>query len=685
MNATPPKETLLVCNCQRTMEIDGPRLAAALGQEGALTVHTELCRSQLAAYQSAIAGGGSVHVACTQEAPLFREVAEEREAAETGLQFTNIRERAGWCEIKSGALPKMAALLAEAAHTPKPTGLITLKSEGSCLVYGAGQIALDVAYELADRLSVNLLQTDTADVVPPSVVTVPISKGRIRNATGHLGAFEIEVDGYAPMLPSSRRALDFVMARDGAKAKCDIILDLSGARPLFPDSARRDGYVRADPANPAAVAKAMFKVSDLVGEFEKPLYVSFDAAICAHARSRKVGCTNCLDVCPTGAITPAGDHVAVDPAICGGCGHCSAVCPTGAVSYSFPRRDDLVTRAQILLKTYRAAGGSRPVLLLHDESHGGPLIAAMARFGRGLPVNVLPLALYSVFQIGHDLLAAMLAAGAEQIVVLAPPGAPHELPALEAQAALLSTFLDALGYQGPCVHILVERDPDMVEAALYGLPALPDLPAHSFSTVGSKRDISRTVLAKLRQSAPNPVDLIVLPKGAPYGRIQIRTEGCTLCLACVGACPANALSDHPDRPQVAFTEAACVQCGVCVATCPEKVITLEPRYNFAPAAMTPEVLKREEPFCCISCGKPFGTKASVDKVMERLKGHSMFRSEHQLRLIQMCDTCRLVAITEEGGDPLKGAERPRMRTTDDYLRAEAEAKRTGKKPEDFLS
>src|SRR5690606_17882687 len=101
-------------------------------------------------------------------------------------------------------------------------------------------------------------------------------------------------------------------------------LDLSGGKPLFSDR-RRDGYVHADPANPAAVAKAMFKVSDLVGEFEKPRYVEFDATICAHARSQKVCCTNCLDSCPTGAISPAGDHVAVDPGICGGCGTCSAV------------------------------------------------------------------------------------------------------------------------------------------------------------------------------------------------------------------------------------------------------------------------------------------------------------------------------------------------------------------------
>ena len=63
-----------------------------------------------------------------------------------------------------------------------------------------------------------------------------------------------------------------------------------------------------------------------------------------------------------------------------------------------------------------------------------------------------------------------------------------------------------------------------------------------------------------------------------------------------------------------------MQCGICVATCPENVISLEPRYDFTPAALAPVVLKAEEPFHCKRCGKPFGTRSSVEKVMERLKG-----------------------------------------------------------------
>ncbi len=683
MTAPAPSRRLLVCNCQRTMEIDGRRLADALGLPAPLVVHSELCRSQIAAFEEALASGGTVQVACTQEAPLFREVAAEKSAGEGSLKFTNIRERAGWCSERSAALPKMAALLAEAAHASKPAGVTTLQSEGVCLVYGAGQAVLDVAAELSERLSVTALVSDPEDALPPGMVSVPIYRGRIRTATGRLGAFEIEVDGYAPMLPSSRGKLEFAMPRDGARSRCDIILDMSGGRPLFTDARRRDGYVRVDPRQPAAVAHAMFKVTDLVGEFEKPLYVGYDAGICAHARSQKVGCRNCLDVCPTGAITPDGDHVAIDPALCGGCGSCSAVCPTGAVSYAYPQRSDLVARLGILLTTYRAAGGGRPVVLFHDERHGSPLLSAMARLGKGLPPNVLPLSLYSVLQLGHDVLASALAFGAEHVVVLAPPEHPEELAALEGQVALVGAFLDGLGYQGRRLHVSSERDPDTVEALLYGLPVQAAVTAESFTPIGSKRDIARTALAKLRAAAPAPKDLIALPAGAPYGRIRVDVAGCTLCLSCVGACPANALADNPDRPQLSFTESACVQCGVCVATCPEKVIALEPRYNFATAAMSPEIVKGEEPFHCVTCGKAFGTRSSIERVLERLKGkHAMFQTEAQLRLIQMCDTCRVVAVAEAGEDPMRGPDRPRMRTTDDYL---TEAAGKGKTPEDYLN
>ncbi len=680
------RESLLVCSCQGRMDIDGQKLAKWLGRPAPVAVHSALCRASIASFETAAKVGGVVHVCCTQEAPLFRELAEESAASETTLRFTNIRETAGWSDAKGAALPKIAALIAEATHVSTPADSLTLSSSGTLLIYGPAEAALAAAEKLAGRLDVTLLVTETGAAIPPAVVTAPIAKGRIRHASGHLGAFEIVVDGYAPALPASRAALDFTMPRDGVKSNCDLILDLSGGPALFTAHQRRDGYFTVEAGNAAAVAEALLKLTDMVGDFEKPVYIAYDAGICAHARSAKVGCRNCLDHCPVGAITPDGDHVAIDPAICGGCGNCASVCPTGAASYAYPRREDILARAVIMLDTYARAGGTRAVLLLHDDGHGRRMIDAMARFGRGLPARVMPLAINSVLQMSHDTLTALLALGAERVILAAPPDRPEELAALEAQCELSNSILDQLGYRGGRARVVAERDPFVLEAILHELEEMPPLAAHRFSLAGTKRDTARVVMAKLHGAAPQPKDVIALPAGAPYGRVHIKADGCTLCLSCVGACPTGALGDNAERPEVTFAEAACIQCGICRATCPEKVITLEPRYDFTNAALQRTALHGEEPFHCISCGKPFGARSMIERVTERLRSHAMFADEKQLGIIQMCDTCRIEAMATHSNDPFNIGERPRVVTTDDYLADESAAKHNGKTrtPDDFI-
>src|SRR6185312_7445600 len=168
----------------------------------------------------------------------------------------------------------------------------------------------------------------------------------------------------------------FEPGRDGAVSRCDILLDVSGEPPLFPAADLRDGYLRADPGNPGAVLKAVLRAHELVGSFDKPRYVTFTAELCAHSRSNIVGCRRCLDLCPTSAIAPAGDHVTIDETICAGCGQCAAACPTGAASYALPPADTLMRKLRTLLTAYREAGGVSSIVLFHDEAHGGALIDA---------------------------------------------------------------------------------------------------------------------------------------------------------------------------------------------------------------------------------------------------------------------------------------------------------------------
>ncbi|MDQ2106685.1 4Fe-4S ferredoxin, partial [Azospirillum sp. C340-1] len=254
--------TVLVCDCAHSMALDGKALAKACGAaaeaEGELTLATQLCRGQLDRFEARVAEGVPLLVACTQEAPLFAEIAAQdnpdADSPDANLAFTNIRERAGWSDEGALAGPKIAALLAEAAMDIPPTGTITLTSEGTCLVYGSDERAIEVARQLSGTLDVTVLLKAPKDVAPPRVMDVPVFKGTIRAAKGWLGNFEIVVDDYAPAIPASRAVLDFEPARHGAASRCDVIVDLTGGAPLFPAHGKRDGYLRPDPDSPAAVA-----------------------------------------------------------------------------------------------------------------------------------------------------------------------------------------------------------------------------------------------------------------------------------------------------------------------------------------------------------------------------------------------------------------------------------------------
>ena len=110
-----------------------------------------------------------------------------------------------------------------------------------------------------------------------------------------------------------------------------------------------------------------------------------------------------------------------------------------------------------------------------------------------------------------------------------------------------------------------------------------------------------------------------MPKaGAPFGSLVVDSDKCTLCLSCVGACPEAALADNPDKPQLRFIEKNCVQCGLCEKTCPEGAITLAPRLWLADggkARKAARVLHEAEPFCCVRCGKPFGTLKAIEAMI----------------------------------------------------------------------
>jgi len=288
-------------------------------------------------------------------------------------------------------------------------------------------------------------------------------------------------------------------------------------------------------------------------------------------------------------------------------------------------------------------------------------------------------AVNEVTQVGLETIAAAFAYGAVAVRLLLRGTPRHDTAGLAQTIGLAEPILSGLGFGEQRLAAIETDDPFALGEALRAIAFTTGAarPA-TFTAVGGKRDVLRLALRELHRAAPAPVDVIALPKGAPFGAVDIDVEGCTLCLSCVSACPTGALSDDRERPMLRFTEDACVQCGLCKATCPEKVISLRPQIDFRAATAAPRVLKEEEPFPCIRCGKPFGVRSTIERVTAKLEGrHWMFRNSAQrLEILKMCEDCRVVVVSEEAFDPYGVPERPKPRTTEDYLRERDEKEET---------
>lgn len=671
---------VLLCSCDGTIPLDRAALRAAGAPEGLEPVARHLCRDESDCLRAAFASGAPLLIACTQETPLFEELRSESgpesgPAAETDIRYTSVRERAGWSDEAAATQPKIVALLHEALLPEAVTTSLPLTSSGRLLVLGRDDTALQVAQQVAERLDVTVLLWSDDAVMPLARNTVPLFQGQVIAAAGHFGAFHLTVAHYAVAQPYGRGAVTFAPpAPEPVEIVADLILDLRGAAPLFPAPERREGYRRVDPAAPTAIQRALLELTDRVGTFDTPRYIDLRPAQCAHSRNRKTGCTRCLDVCPTSALQSidGSDAVVIDPYVCAGCGSCAAVCPTEAARYTLPPETLLLRRLHTLLTHYRKAGGGAPIVLIHDDRHGSELLAPLARFGRGLPARVLPLALATVTHLNATALLAALAWGAEQVRVLTAAIDPAESLALEQQLTLAQALLRALGGAPQRLALLAEIDPDAVDGQLRALLRLEPSPsAAGFLPLGNRRTLLRLALQHLRTVHPRSLeqagtpDILPLPAGAPFGSVTIDTAGCTLCLACVGVCPTQSLRDHPDTPQLSFVEESCIQCGLCRVTCPEAVMTLTPHYSLAADVRTARLLKEEEPFLCVQCGQPFGVRSSIERITAALEGrHPLYPDAAAGARLRMCEDCRVIAEYEHMATLADLPPRPLPRTGD---------------------
>jgi ferredoxin len=276
--------------------------------------------------------------------------------------------------------------------------------------------------------------------------------------------------------------------------------------------------------------------------------------------------------------------------------------------------------------------------------------------------------MHAVGRAGHDAMVAAIALGYHQIFVLLNPARAIENAPLVDQVNLARSMLAGVKADADNRITLIDSaDPDSVSEIFWNSKCSSKSSAAPFSPIGSPRSMTRLAMRGLASANNAAGTVIELPAGAPYGRVEIDTDNCTVCLSCVSACPAGALQDNPDAPQLLFREDACLQCGICVATCPEKVVSLVPQFNLSDSAMAAELMVEDTPFECTTCGKPFGSSKSIERVISKLANHSMFQQSARTDMLKMCEDCRVEAMFDQNDKTMDIGERPKPRTTDDYL------------------
>ncbi|CZF77653.1 4Fe-4S binding protein [Grimontia marina] len=379
-------------------------------------------------------------------------------------------------------------------------------------------------------------------------------------------------------------------------------------------------------------------VIETVGTFDKPKFFRLDNERCAHVARGLEGCTRCIDTCPADALSSIEQTITINPYLCQGMGSCATTCPTEAISYALPDPENTQHFVFDLIQRFRQQGGEVPAILFYAEADEDTLVAAMS----SLPNNTIPVRLEELASVGLDTWLNALVYGASQVILaMAPNLHAKTRHVLEQELLVASSFLNDLN---------IEQD----RIALKALDTFSSLTQYSNALMthpekltGTKREKLCQALDLLAAQSAQTLTTSLVPQNAPYGRVNVKTDECTLCMGCVAVCPTDALLAIGSHPGMTFREQDCVQCGLCETSCPESVITLEPRYNWdTETRQQRETLHEEEAAKCTSCGKPFAPVSMVNMLIEKLQNHSHFEGD-AIKRLSMCEDCRVRDIVAE--------------------------------------
>ncbi len=357
--------------------------------------------------------------------------------------------------------------------------------------------------------------------------------------------------------------------------------------------------------------------------------ISWDASSCQYSARLKTGCSTCVDACSGKAVTQNRSGVQIDHLACIECGSCLGSCPTGSLHY---RRFDDVQFVQYF-RTFPLPAGSVVVLADEQTLHRHWWYSGQKR-RKGLFFMEFPQpAALNTF---HFLF--LFAMGARQVVILG------ETDTVQNRQIDLSNMILRKLFGQECVVYQTADTFKSLSADTSFSPLLHTF-YHDFSFT-NRREKLADLLCFLRMQSVTESAIIQDVMVPDFGRILCNREQCTQCGACVNECRTGALTADGDQYTLNHTPALCVQCGICIAICPENCLAAENGLFLEDTFFKESVMAQAEPARCKECGKIFGTRKSLEKVIAILAAKNMWDGDDDL--LSYCDSCRVVNLYESG-------------------------------------
>ncbi|WP_189637775.1 4Fe-4S binding protein [Thalassotalea sp. HSM 43] len=512
---------------------------------------------------------------------------------------------------------------------------VSYQTQGYILLIGPEDSARLASALLSNQYKVTILATeaitnqDQAHLQQAMDVSqhCQVYYGKLNSVKGFLGQFQVSVNQQQQDIELARVAI--------RQPHFDLIIDLS-RQPILQQDLLPAGYFYVG-AQQSTLQQVVQDLPDFIGDFEKPRYAKINPQLCAHSNNDLIGCQRCLEVCPAEAISSVDFRIEIDPYLCHGSGSCASVCPTSAIEYDLPPPMPLQTYIQNVVADYIQHTKIKPVLLFHAQQHQS------ATLTKQLPSHILPIAVEEIGVVGAEHCLAAIAWGAARVLIVNSEAEMVSVTeALQRQVNLVNELLLNLSLNN-CIEVIDSNalcnDNNIANLAAYvyqdeviNALAIADFGADN------KRQLFFAALDHINHQTLQ-LERVIEVKHSSFGTITVDND-CTLCMACVSACPTSALVAGNDTPSLSIVEQNCVQCGLCQQSCPEKVINLQGQINLQHQQRRQAQLLQQEPaFHCISCGKPFATESMVKRMLTMLSEHDAFKGQSQR--LKMCGDCRV--------------------------------------------